>query len=210
MPSTGKDYSDYVPHPHFGQGPRFTGFDPDPRTERVSLSWWCVLPTDEESEKFDDSVAVLGTAIIADQSAHRPMTFQFTHYYDIDRRCHDCGRRFIFFAEQQKYWYETLKLYGGVNCLHCVECRKKRRHLARAKRTYEALIHASELSSDGLQKLISSGLELIEAGLAGKRCYEQMQCLRRKCPENASSEDLLARLQQAKLMTHQRVEQTGE
>jgi hypothetical protein len=165
MKSIGKDYSDYVPHPRFGHGPRFTGFDPVPRTERVLLSWWCVLPTDPEADEFDDSVAVLGTAISADQSAQRPMTFQFTHYYDIDRKCDDCGRRFIFFAEEQKHWYETLRFYGGVNCLRCVECRKKRQHLARAKSIYEALVHANELSSVDLERLITSGLEPHRIGL---------------------------------------------
>jgi hypothetical protein len=205
MNSPDKQYSRYIAHPRFGRSPRFTGYDPDPSRERVLLSWWCVLPNEDHPDDSDDGFAILGTAIHADQSAQHPMTFQFTHYYDIDRSCVDCGHRFIFFAEEQKHWYETLKFYGGVNCVRCIECRKKRQNLAKAQRTYASLLQKSELAPEDLQRLIDSGLELIEAGLAGRRCYNQLQFTRRKYPDIILSDEVYLRIHSAKIKTRQQV-----
>jgi len=131
-------------------GPRYTHADPDPTKERVFLSWWTILPTQLErlDRDPDDGCAIEGTAIPADIAAQRPMTIPFTHYFDVDRACKDCGKRFIFFAEEQKHWYETLQFYGGVNCLHCVVCRKKRQHINHARQQYQALTELTHLSPE--------------------------------------------------------------
>ncbi len=184
MKSPDKVYSEYVEHPRFGQSPRFTHADPDPTKEKVCVSWWSPLPSELDLLEFgaDDGIAIEGTAIPADIAAQKPMMFQFTHYYDVDRKCLDCGRRFIFFAEEQKFWYETLQFYGGVNCLHCIVCRKKRQHLDRARLDYQELKGLEHLNPAQTLQLIESGITLIEAGVASEKCRNHLRHLARLLP----------------------------
>ena len=67
---------------------------------------------------------------------HLPKYF----YVNENRDCIQCGRRFIFNAEEQKYWYETLKFNFSSIPIRCVDCRRQRRsehalreQIARAK-----------------------------------------------------------------------------
>lgn len=67
---------------------------------------------------------------------HTPKYF----YVDEDRQCIQCGRDFIFQAQEQKYWYETLKFNFSSIPIRCLHCRRERRsdhalreQIARAK-----------------------------------------------------------------------------
>ena len=40
-----------------------------------------------------------------------------THYFDAKRVCRKCERPFLFFAEEQKYWYEDLRFPLEADCL---------------------------------------------------------------------------------------------
>lgn len=71
---------------------------------------------------------------------HTPRYF----YLDQDRTCIQCGRAFVFSAEEQKYWYETLKFHFDAVAVRCPECRRRRRsekalrnQIAAAKRGLE-------------------------------------------------------------------------
>ncbi|WP_366929827.1 zinc-ribbon domain containing protein [uncultured Thiodictyon sp.] len=92
-----EDYSKFVDHPRYGRLPRMTGLNPDTNYTDVFLHWHsakeCRIPN---------------TAIRADLSRQTPATVQVTHYFDVRRQCRDCDKPFIFFAEEQKYWYEIL------------------------------------------------------------------------------------------------------
>jgi len=196
MKSIERDYADYVPHPRFGRGPRFTGLDPDPMKAWVCLSWWCTVPSDTANDDSlpEHGTAIKGTAVVADTSAQAPMTFQFTHYYDIDQVCCDCDRHFIFFAEEQRYWYETLKFYGGVNCVRCVQCRKKRQHIDHARVKYATLLAVGAPTSEQVVELIESGIELLDAGVAKQRCRDRLRSLFRQLPEPSRSTELERKL----------------
>lgn len=200
MKTSARDYSEYVEHPRFGRGPRYTHADPNPAKEWVVLSWWTILP--KESDRLDrdpeDGCAIEGTAIPADIAAQRPMTNPFTHYFDVDRACRDCGKRFIFFADEQKYWYETLRFYVGVNCLHCIVCRKKRQHIDRARRRYQELTGLADLSPEQALELIESGVTLIDVGVAKDLCRNRLRHLARSLsPEfvaTHNANDIIQRL----------------
>ena len=45
-------------------------------------------------------------------------------YVDESKTCVQCGKDFMFDAHEQKYWFETLKLYDPVRCR---DCRRRRR-----------------------------------------------------------------------------------
>jgi hypothetical protein len=48
-------------------------------------------------------------------------------YIDEQRTCVQCGRHFVFSAEEQKFWYETLKFNFGSDAIRCIDCRRRKR-----------------------------------------------------------------------------------
>jgi hypothetical protein len=48
------------------------------------------------------------TAVAADVSRQIFTTMPVTHYFDVKRVCRGCQRPFLFFADEQKHWYEEL------------------------------------------------------------------------------------------------------
>ncbi len=48
-------------------------------------------------------------------------------YVDEARTCVQCGEDFVFYAQEQKYWYETLAFHLDSQCIRCLACRKLRR-----------------------------------------------------------------------------------
>ena len=103
----------YVEHPRYGKLPRFTGLNHDPNRYGNFIHWHsnrdCRIPD---------------TAILADITRQHPATVHVTHYYDVKRVCRDCKRQFLFFAEEQKYWYEELGFRLEADCVRCCDCRK--------------------------------------------------------------------------------------
>src|SRR5262245_24947594 len=86
----------YVEHPRWGSRPRRTGLD----VTHIRYGGDAIL-------RWQDSPArgvrvIRGTAVAADLERQSPGTIPVTHYYDLERRCRDCGRLFLFFALEQK------------------------------------------------------------------------------------------------------------
>lgn len=71
-----------------------------------------------------------------------PLCHDPRHFYvDEARVCVQCGRRFVFRAAEQKFWYETLKFHFDSVAIRCLACRRRQRtrralgnQLAAAKR----------------------------------------------------------------------------
>jgi len=49
------------------------------------------------------------------------------YYVDEERTCVACASDFVFRAEEQKFWYETLKFNFSSVAVRCTECRRKDR-----------------------------------------------------------------------------------
>lgn len=49
-----------------------------------------------------------------------------TYYEDLEYVCRDCGRREIWTADQQKWWYEVAKGPIQSTAIRCRECRRLR------------------------------------------------------------------------------------
>jgi Probable zinc-ribbon domain len=47
------------------------------------------------------------------------------YYEDIERRCIDCKRSFVFSAHEQKYWYEVRRFWLDSTTIRCAPCRRK-------------------------------------------------------------------------------------
>jgi Probable zinc-ribbon domain len=171
-----EDYSKFVAHPRYGQQPKITGLNPDnDYWAGVHLHWHS--PVDCRIPK---------TAIPADLSLQAPATIQVTHYFDVTRKCRDCGKPFIFFAEEQKFWYEILGFGLESNCVRCVPCRNKQQGISQAQQRYETLFHITERTFDQNLEMADYCLLLIEAGVFHARKLQSVRMLLKNKNEKLS------------------------
>lgn len=188
-------YGEYVEHPRYGKEPRFSGLEVDPHTSGVNLHWNAKRYSVEFLRYFkrrygdvlslndDCSRYVPGTAIGANLDRQVPATIAITHYYDIDKVCRGCGRRFIFFALEQKHWYEQLGFPLEAQAVRCVPCRRKLQQVSRARRRYEALSHVKQRSDDETLEMVACSLTLMEEGIFPARQTERVRMLLNRISE---------------------------
>jgi hypothetical protein len=148
------------------------------------------------------------TAIPADRSRQSLATVPVTHYFDVKRQCRDCGKPFIFFAEEQKHWYEELGFALESDCVRCVVCRKKQQGLERKRERYEELFHISARTIEQDLEIVDCCLSLVEASVFHKRQLQHMRMILKKLPseltENSQTRfnDLWSRLLALETETH--------
>lgn len=186
-------YAEFVDHPRYGRRPNLTGLNPNPRHRNVRLHWNTTTheeivsefeavtgtkwPHGSASSYSNNTKRIASTAIVADLSRQTPATVPVTHYFDLARRCRDCSRQFIFFAEEQKYWYEELGFGLESDCVRCVECRKTQQGIARQREVYESLFHVHNRTVDQSLQMAEACLSLIEAGTFSPRQSERVRML---------------------------------
>ncbi len=113
------------------------------------------------------------TAIRADISQQNFSVCPRHWYIDAEFHCSRCGQSFVFTADEQKFWYETLKFWIGSIPKECDECRKELRKLKALQQEYDrdiASTMARNTSVDQKERLVAI-IEAIEAGgltLTGK------------------------------------------
>lgn len=162
-------YSEFVEHPRYGRGPHFTGSNPETVFGGDTFLHWhspveCRVPN---------------TAIAADTTRQLFPTVPVTHYYDVIRKCRDCHRSFLFFAKEQKYWYEVLGFGLDSNCVRCVPCRIRQHGIDRTRARYEELYHIERTTDEQLE-MVECSLTLIEASIFTTRQIEKIRMLMRK------------------------------
>ena len=162
-----RDYQEFVTHPRYGQGPRITGLNPDTDDDDGTVLHW---HSPRESR-------IPNTAIAADRSRQSPATIPVTHYFDVRRSCRDCGKPFIFFAAEQKHWYEELGFPLESDCVRCVVCRKTQQGLDRARNRYEELFHVANRTAGQDLELADCGLLLVESGVFHQRQLQHMRAI---------------------------------
>lgn len=195
-------YSDYVKHPRFGRGPRITGLNPAPTDSGVQLHWNAVThrelvaqfeaatgspwPYGDLTVHDDGPRRIPNTAVRADLSRQTPATVPVTHYFDLERQCRDCHRPFIFFAEEQKHWYEELGFGLESDCVRCVDCRRHRQQITRQRHLYESLFHVEDRSDDQTLTLAAACLSLMEHRIFTKRQTERVRMLLNQIPGDSA------------------------
>ncbi len=186
-------YADFVEHPRYGRRPRITGLNLSPNDPGVHLHWNVIKhheliaqyeaamgekwPYGEAWSDADRAHRIPNTAIVADLARQMPATVAVTHYFDLARTCHDCRRPFIFFAAEQKHWYEELGLGLESDCVRCVECRKRQQGIARDRETYETLFHVPDRSSEQSLEMAEACLRLTESGVFASKQTERVRML---------------------------------
>lgn len=173
-------YDSSVEHPRFGKAPRITGLNPREYGRRFSLD---IIPN---------------TAIAADLSRQTRATIPVPYYFDTKRFCRDCHRPFLFFAAEQKYWYEELGFGLDSNCVRCPECRQQQHGLARLRARYEELCHVADRSLEQNLELAECCLSLAEQGEFHSRQTAHVRMLLNRARTTGGSEKrieyLLARV----------------
>jgi hypothetical protein len=202
-----KAQNGYVEHPRYGAAPRFTGLDADMESMEVHLHYRLRLYTKPMLNAFlrggwqipllddDGPTIVPGTAIEADLTRQTPATIPVTHYYDEERRCWDCHRYFLFFAEEQRYWYEELQFSLDSDCVRCHPCRKRHQDVSKMKRDYDALRTLAEPTTDDLARMAFARLVFVEAGRFHVQQLEHVRCFLRKHPDHEQASTIRARLE---------------
>lgn len=147
-----KPYADFVEHPRYGRQPRFTGLNPQTNFDGFPFLHFHSPP----------SCRIDNTAILADLRKQVAATIPVTHYYDVKRQCRDCNRMFIFFAAEQKYWYEDLQFPLESDCIRCCLCRAKQRQIVHSLQQYENLFHVAKRTSEQTLTMTECCLYLIE------------------------------------------------
>ena len=180
---------EFVPHPIYGDKPRYTNLYPERSSSRVRFTYGAKFYTKSEREHYarlqgidiDDFVmpfgeAIPGTAIVADTSKQVPaLIYNFTHYIDIAYTCRDCERPFLFYAEEQKYWYEELQFPLEAMAVRCCPCRKKEQELKALCRRHEELCKLDEPSRDEQIEHAEVRLVLVEEGIFHPRQLQQIR-----------------------------------
>ena len=179
------EFLTYVVHPRYGQGPRITGLNPqsDYATGQTFLHWHSPA-----------GVRIPNTAIAADVSRQMPATIPVTHFFDAARQCADCRSPFIFFAAEQKYWYEDLGFPLESDCIRCVPCRKKHQGVESTRARYEELFGIQNRTPAQDLEMVECSLTLVEAGLFGHRQLERVRSILKKAASGPTLQRLRERL----------------
>lgn len=150
--------ADLVPHPRYGNEPIPSDVK-GVSTEAILRSHWSY----RSREIFPESV------LMADTSKQHFNVFPRECYVDIRKICRSCQRPFLFFAAEQKHWFEVLQFYVDADCVHCPECRVQRIAAKRACQRYSSLILLAKPTPDELQQLVDAAVLLHAQGTLKSR-----------------------------------------
>ncbi|SFG99885.1 Probable zinc-ribbon domain-containing protein [Duganella sp. CF458] len=142
------------PAPH----PRFRGRPPRSALQlteqEIRQSYW----------RYSNAHIFPQKALRADVSVQRYAVFPRPYYVDMLKTCVECSRAFIFYAREQHYWYETLGFYIDVDCVRCVECRRKQRAAKRHMERYAELQARDSLSRKEMMHFVDDCIFLFQQG----------------------------------------------
>ncbi len=169
----------YADHVRYGRVPRLTGLDPQPQDEGVFLHW--------------HQGRVPQTAIKADLERQSPATVPVTHYFDLKRECRHCGRPFLFFAEEQRHWYEELGLPLEADAVHCQPCRKSLRELVGLRKDYDRLA-GRERSPEQSLEMVGIALRLMDEGQLPRSVVPKLKGVLNQLPASERQREMLSRL----------------
>ena len=108
---------------------------------------------------------LLETAVLANVERQQYFWSPRPVYVDLLKRCLACRRPFLFYANEQRFWYETLHFNTDVDCVKCVPCRKHDRRVKAATERYAVAVQAKRLDAAAMKTLVDDALYLLEQGL---------------------------------------------
>ncbi len=149
-----EDTEALVTHPRFGSEPRASGY-----RDAVAAAY-----KDWGGEYFC-KVVFPESAIRADPAKQNHSFRPRRYYVDMKKTCRDCHRSFLFFAEEQRYWYEELGFPLAADCVRCPECRKANRIVRVRFSRYSQNVTKDVLDDDSLATLVDDAVFLWERSI---------------------------------------------
>ncbi len=107
---------------------------------------------------------VPGTALMANTALQCYCCYPRKLYADILKQCRTCARPFLFYANEQRFWFETLRLPVDVDCVHCPACRKHAHRVKAARARYATALHAPRLDAKDMKAFVDDALFLFDVG----------------------------------------------
>ena len=145
-----------VEHPRYGIHPRPSGCDEAVALERKDWGEYFA------SHVFPE------TAILADPTKQNYTVFPREYYVDKKKTCRGCGRKFIFFAEEKKHWFEELRFSIDAKCVDCPECRKSNQERRTRLTRFSSLVSKPDIDDASLADLVADASYMWEQGLLKK------------------------------------------
>jgi len=102
--------------------------------------------------------------LLANTEKQNYSVFPRQYYVDVRRVCRACDRPFIFFAKEQRYWFETLNFFVDADCVLCPDCRRESRSVQRRMRSYSDAMLKGTLSDEELDTLVKDAAFLFSRG----------------------------------------------
>lgn len=158
-----------VPHPRYGDKVIVSGSTAD--ADEIRQSFW----------RYPHETIFPQSAIKADVKLQHYGAHRRGYYVDILKHCRSCSRPYLFFAKEQRHWYETLGFWIDADCVHCPECRKSDQQVRRRFQRYGAAINREKLPVKELVTLVSDAIFLWQAGLLRdeQKLYRLRKTMRR-------------------------------
>ncbi|WP_262501242.1 zinc-ribbon domain containing protein [Pseudoalteromonas sp. FUC4] len=80
--------------------------------------------------------------MLADIKKQNYASFPRTLYVDIEEQCETCPKAFIFFAQEQQYWFEVLGFWVDSHSTRCF------RYILTLRKRYDMLTSLANKTSD--------------------------------------------------------------
>lgn len=166
--------TEYVLHPRYGHAPRLTA-----RKYDDSHSSW----SREKGIPF-----IPGTAVQVTPSRQHSLgwgLYNVLFYVDEVRKCRSCRRNYLFFAGEQRFWYEVLGIPMDIHPVRCPLCRRADRQIRRIQREYMELVALAEAARSSSQnlRLAALAIALRDAGVFTARIIPKIRRSLKLVPE---------------------------
>lgn len=114
---------------------------------------------------YQPEIVFPATSLPANTKKQNFSVFPREIYLDVLKACRDCKRHFIFFAKEQRYWYEDLGFSIYSDCVRCPECRKSGRLLRRRFTRYSQRVNDANMDDKSFALLLSDAVFLWNHGI---------------------------------------------
>jgi hypothetical protein len=142
-----------VPHPRYGTKPRFTDLEFRGDRPGMNLGW-----------KYANRTIIPATGIEANTAKQHGSVMAIAIYFDVLKECIDCCRPFLFYAVEQKHWFEDLSFANDADCVRCVPCRKKEQKKERLNQEYQRLLTLKNKTPEERLELACLALDMQSIG----------------------------------------------
>jgi ssDNA-binding Zn-finger/Zn-ribbon topoisomerase 1 len=112
-----------------------------------------------------DGTILAETAVLANVERQRTSWCARPVYVDLLKRCKTCRRPFLFYANEQRFWYETLRFDVNIDCVNCPPCRKVAHRAKACLHRYAKAMSAPRLDAKAMKTFVDDSLYLLEQGL---------------------------------------------